>query len=213
MDGIDERTKEQLGQRILSIGGPTGVGKDTVVNCLLATYPQVVHFPRTTTRPKRNGEVDGRDYFFVDEAEFTYLHQREVIKAVDIYTGFSYGIDCKKLIEKLAENGRRIVMVGGICGVHLRDEFFSTMGNVYLVASAEEICRRLEKRVGDPRQVKKSFDEAMERFHAESQLFDQVIDNPDCHLRQTVATVAQLMGLPPMEIVIKEVSGYVGART
>ena len=55
----------------LMIVGPSAVGKDTMINRLKAKFPKVIYkLPSYTTRPKRNGEIDGVDYYFVTKEEF-----------------------------------------------------------------------------------------------------------------------------------------------
>lgn len=58
---------------ILLITGPSGTGKGTVINALLAREPRLAFSVSTTTRPLRGGEVDGREYDFVDDATFDRL--------------------------------------------------------------------------------------------------------------------------------------------
>lgn len=58
---------------ILLISGPSGAGKSTVYRELMAREPRLVFSVSATTRPPRAGEVDGRDYHFVTEAEFDAL--------------------------------------------------------------------------------------------------------------------------------------------
>jgi guanylate kinase len=58
---------------LLLISGPSGAGKSTVLQQLLAADPRLCFSVSTTTRPPRPGEVDGRDYHFVDDAAFDHL--------------------------------------------------------------------------------------------------------------------------------------------
>ncbi len=58
---------------ILLITGPSGAGKGSVIAGLLAREPRLAFSVSTTTRPIRGGEVDGREYDFVDDARFDRL--------------------------------------------------------------------------------------------------------------------------------------------
>lgn len=59
--------------RLTVLSGPSGVGKSTVVAELRRTSPQIWLSVSVTTRKARPGEVDGRDYYFVDDGEFDRL--------------------------------------------------------------------------------------------------------------------------------------------
>ena len=55
---------------ILVLSSPSGAGKTTLSRRLLASDPQIRLSISVTTRPARSGEIDGKDYHFIDEAEF-----------------------------------------------------------------------------------------------------------------------------------------------
>jgi guanylate kinase len=56
--------------KVFVITGPSGVGKGTLIRGLLDRVPELELSVSATTRPPRPGEVDGRDYHFLDDAEF-----------------------------------------------------------------------------------------------------------------------------------------------
>ena len=53
--------------KIIAISSPSGGGKTSVVKQILKDFPQIIFSVSATTRPKRSNEVNGVDYFFVDE--------------------------------------------------------------------------------------------------------------------------------------------------
>ncbi len=59
--------------RLTVVSGPTAVGKGTVVARLSADHPEIFVSVSATTRPPRPGEINGRHYLFVSEAEFDAL--------------------------------------------------------------------------------------------------------------------------------------------
>ena len=62
---------------LVVVSGPSGVGKSTVVDAVLDLAPDVWLSVSATTRPPRAGEVNGREYFFVDNAEVTRLIEQD----------------------------------------------------------------------------------------------------------------------------------------
>jgi guanylate kinase len=73
------------------ISGPSGAGKTTLAERLVAADPLLRRSISTTTRPPRPGEVEGRDYYFVSPAEFVKLKDRgELVEWAEVHHA-SYG--------------------------------------------------------------------------------------------------------------------------
>ena len=56
---------------VFIVSGPSGAGKSTLVESLMSRFPELELSVSYTTRPPRGTEVDGREYRFVDDGEFT----------------------------------------------------------------------------------------------------------------------------------------------
>jgi hypothetical protein len=94
---------------LIVISGPSGVGKDTVVQ-RMQERGMPFHFVITaTTRPKRDNEVNGVDYFFVNKEEFArMIEQNELIEYAFVYNDYK-GIPKQQVREALA-SGKDVVM-------------------------------------------------------------------------------------------------------
>jgi guanylate kinase len=91
------------------VSGPSGAGKNTAINHLLAKTPGLVYSVSHTTRTPRPGERDGVDYHFVSSAEFGRLvSQGEFVEHV-VYLGDEYGTS-KGELARLATKGFDIVL-------------------------------------------------------------------------------------------------------
>jgi guanylate kinase len=101
--GIDDQLGEQpddvIGDlrvlrrpRMFIISGPSGVGKDTVLDALRPAFPEA-HFAVTaTTRKRRPGEIDGYHYIFLDHETFDARHaEGEFLESAIVY-GNRYGV-------------------------------------------------------------------------------------------------------------------------
>ena len=60
---------------LLVLAGPSGVGKGTIVRKLLELEPRLWFSVSATTRPRRVGETDGKDYLFLDRREFKRIRE------------------------------------------------------------------------------------------------------------------------------------------
>jgi guanylate kinase len=84
------------------LSGPSGVGKSTVVAGLRRECPEIWLSVSATTRPPRPGEVDGREYHFVSDAEFDAMLADGQFLEWARFTGHRYGTPRGPVEEKLA---------------------------------------------------------------------------------------------------------------
>ena len=94
--------------RLIVVSAPSGAGKTTIVQALLTKYPSMLFSVSATTRPKRETEVDGNDYFFLARPEFERrIAAGELIEWEEIY-GNLYGT-LKSEIEKALTSGKTML--------------------------------------------------------------------------------------------------------
>ena len=91
------------------VSGPSGAGKNTAINGLLARVPDLVYSVSHTTRGPRPGERDGVDYHFVSTADFDRMIGAEQFVEHVIYLGDQYGTS-KREMAQLAAKGLDIVL-------------------------------------------------------------------------------------------------------
>jgi guanylate kinase len=88
---------------LIVISAPSGGGKTTLCQQLLARHPEMSRAITCTTRAPRSGEVDGRDYFFIDNEEFTRRVDANAFLEHARVHGHSYGTPRTEVLEKLRE--------------------------------------------------------------------------------------------------------------
>jgi guanylate kinase len=77
--------------KVFVITGPSGVGKGTLISRLLDRVPELELSVSATTRVPREGEIEGRDYHFLDPAEFDRLVREGAFLEHAEYSGNRYG--------------------------------------------------------------------------------------------------------------------------
>ena len=112
---IEDMTKLNLHsnnyKKPLLILGPSGVGKDTMINKLKEKYPNVFFkFPSYTTRKRRPEETEGVDYFFISKKEFKEMESQGKLFGVKKYNDNYYASNKSKL-KKFIDSGDKIIIL------------------------------------------------------------------------------------------------------
>ncbi|MGQ9732670.1 MAG: guanylate kinase [Candidatus Zipacnadales bacterium] len=95
---------------MLVVSGPSGVGKGTIIHHLLPTCPELQPSISYTTRAPREGEVDGRDYFFISSEEFERRRiAGDFLEWAVVHKDQYYGTSRSQVRAALAE-GRSVVL-------------------------------------------------------------------------------------------------------
>lgn len=135
--------------RIVILSGPSGVGKDTVLDAWMAVNPRVAKVVTTTTRAPRPGEVPGEDYYFATPEEFEAKRLRgEFIEAKQVH-GNWYASPLRETLDAV-DQGRIAVLKIDVQGAAEAVTKLPDPITVFLMPpSAEELERRIRARAKD----------------------------------------------------------------
>ncbi|QDZ16643.1 guanylate kinase [Humibacter ginsenosidimutans] len=130
--------------RLTVLAGPTAVGKGTVARHIRENYPDVLLSVSATTRAPRPGEIDGVDYYFVEDAEFDRLiAEHELLEWAKVHNSHRYGTP-RGPIERALADGRSVLLEIDLQGAR---QVRAAMPEAVLVFLAppswDELVRRL----------------------------------------------------------------------
>lgn len=165
---------------IIVLSGFSGAGKGTIMKHLLETYPgEYCLSISATTRQMRDGEQEGREYFFKTREEFDAMIANRELLEYATFNGNSYGTP-RDYVEKLVSEGKDVILEIEIQGaLNVKKMFPDTLLLFVTPPSADELKKRLVGRGTETMDVIRS---RMERACEEAdgmENYDYLIINDD----------------------------------
>jgi guanylate kinase len=178
--------------RLFVIAAPSGAGKTTLVHATVMNSPDLRFSISYTTRPQRSNEVDGRDYHFVDTAEFETLRtEGDLLESATVFDNL-YGTS-RKQVENILADGHNVVLEIDWQGARqVRESMPDCVTIFVLPPTLTELERRLRDRRTDSDDViERRLRDAVSDMGRWDE-FDYVIINDD--LDQAVADLEAVLG-------------------
>jgi guanylate kinase len=191
---------------LIIISGPSGVGKDTILQCMKERNLPFHFVVTATTRPKRPNEIYGRDYLFVSKEEFArMIEANELIEYAIVYGDYK-GIP-KHQVRSALDSGKDVVMRIDVQGAETVRKLAPEALLIFItVESGEELERRLrERKTETPEELAIRIATArkeLQRIDA----FDYVVVNRDFHLDETVDSIRAIIQAEHHKVTPRKVS-------
>lgn len=132
--------------RLFIISGPSGSGKDTVLNELFSAHPEIKFSISSVTRPMREGEVEGGKYNFVSKEKFISMIENDELLEHNEFVGNFYGTP-KKPVEDAVNSGFDIIVEIDVNGAEqIRKKIPEAISIFIMPPSLCELKRRLSGR-------------------------------------------------------------------
>ncbi len=135
--------------KIIVVAAPSGCGKSTIINAIIAEGGLDLGFSvSATTRPPREGEKDGVNYYFMAEEDFRdAIAEGEFVEYEEVYPGRFYGT-LRREIDRITDEGHNIILDLDVNGaLHVKNIYGDEALTVFIQPpSIEELRRRLEFR-------------------------------------------------------------------
>jgi len=178
---------------MLVLSSPSGAGKTTIARKILALESEVTLSISVTTRPKRESEVEGKDYYFVDEATFDQMEKDEQLFEHAYVYGYQYGTPKAAIENQLAEGIDVLFDIDWQGTQQLKQIATSDLVSVFLLPpTLETLEKRLRTRGEDSETtVKKRMSKASEELSHWAEYDYVIINNTLDESIQAVRSIIQ----------------------
>lgn len=191
---------------VIVISGPSGVGKDAVLNVMKSRNLPFFFVTTCTTRPKRPSEVEAKDYYFINQLDFQKLIDGNgLLEWARVYGNY-YGVPKAPVREALAA-GKDTILRVDIQGVaNIKNIIPQAVFIMILPPSREELGNRLSKR-----HTETPADLALRLKTAESELaqlhmFDYAVVNPCDDIESAVQDILSIIKAEKCRVDPRQVS-------
>lgn len=178
---------------MIVISGPSGVGKDSVIQGLKRCNTRMHVVVTATTREPRPGEVDGVDYFFLSKDEFAeMIEQDKFLEYAVVYNDFK-GIPKDQVRQALESNQDAVMRVDVQGAATIRGIYPDALLIFLTVQDEEELKNRLILRKKDkPEEIKLRIATARKELKRIKD-FDYVVVNREDRLHETIETILAII--------------------
>jgi guanylate kinase len=164
---------------LVVISGPGGVGKDTLIEKLLARNPKLCYSVSYTTRSKRDYEVDGEHYSFVDEATFRRMVEEDGFLEYAKVNGNLYGTAAAR-VEAAQRAGYDVILKIDVQGAdQVRQRRPDGVYMFIAPPSMDELIRRRVERGAESEEEIQARQELAEWEMAFADRYDHIVVNDD----------------------------------
>ena len=193
MDEIITRLKKVRRGAMFIIEAPSGTGKSAIVKEILRCDPNIKFSVSVTTRKPREGEVDGKDYYFIDDAQYNeYLKQDAFYEYVDSQYGSRYGT-LRSEVDSFINIGEDVLFDMDWAGARqMKAKAKDDVVTIYLLPpSIKELRTRLENRGTDSKEtIEKRMNLTAEKLKHWNE-FDYVLVN--VNLEDTIKKIQRII--------------------
>lgn len=166
--------------KLFVISAPSGCGKTTIARKILRIHPEIDFSVSATTRPRRNAEIHGKDYFFTTKEEFeSYINEDKLVEWQKIYD-YYYGT-LKEEVRKSLDAGRSIIFDIDVLGALSIKKYFpvETILIFIDVPNHDVLIQRLKNRQTENEETMKKRIARVEMEFTKKNNFDYVVLNDD----------------------------------
>jgi guanylate kinase len=181
---------------IIAVSAPSGGGKTTIAKKILEHHPELIFSVSATTRPKRENETEGKEYYFITEAEFKDKIDKGEFVEWEKFYDYYYGT-FKNHIDDNINESRSVLVEIDVKGALSIKRIYPDSHLVYIMPpSYRELIRRLKNRKTE---TEKDLNKRIERAKMElsqKDKFDYIVVNENLNkaISETLVLINKILG-------------------
>ena len=184
--------KKNIERKFFIIGGSSGVGKNTIIDCVLGSNSDLMLLKSYTSRPREDRDEKNKNYFNITREEFEEKIANDKMLEYDIMHGNYMGIG-KDIIEDATKRDKSLIKDISVLGfVNSKEKLRGRLGvvGIWLTADKSELKRRLENRGEKDVNLRlKIYDKEQKQMY----IFDYIINN--YNKDRTIETVEKILDI------------------
>lgn len=180
---------------LIAVSAASGAGKTSIVKKILHLFPQIVFSISATTRPKRDNEKDGVEYFFIKEEDFKKKIDNGEFVEWEKFYGYYYGT-FKNFVDENINVGKSVLIEIDVIGAIYIKKHYPDSHVIYIMPpSYDELIKRLRNRKTE---TEEDFQKRIERAKMElshKDKFDYIIvnENLDKAIEETSVLIKKIV--------------------
>jgi guanylate kinase len=177
---------------IIIISGPSGVGKSTICRQVVKRMDDVYLSVSVTTRPQSEGEIDGRDYWFISKEDFDKRARTGMLLEYAEVFGNNYGTPRDKVQEAVA-SGKTVILEIDVQGARQAKEVYPDAAMVFILPPThKDLVQRMNDRGREDNQnAEHRLNGAGDEIAAAWQYYQHMVINDD--LEQAVNEIMDII--------------------
>lgn len=179
--------------KIIIFSAPSGAGKTTIVHEVLKRLSYLEFSVSATTRPKREHEINGRDYYFLTEERFKYYVEKgSFLEWEEVYAGRFYGTFLSEVQRIITHGNSAVFDVDVKGGINIKSYYKSEALSIFIMPPSPEVLRQrlVNRGTESADEIERRMARVMEELDMAPQ-FDKIIINEvlDTAIEQTVEAI------------------------
>jgi len=192
---MSNSSQQDMTGQLVIISGPSGVGKSTICKELVRRLDNVYLSVSTTTRPKKTGEKNGREYWFIGRDEFEKrIKAGEFLEYAEVF-GNLYGTPKDKVLQALGQ-GKTVLLEIDVHGAQQVKNLYPQARPIFILPPKQtELAKRIDGRGRDDQEdIEKRLAGAGVEIAAGWQYYKDMVINDD--LQQAVQEIIEIITKP-----------------